>query len=115
MFSLSVNDKEPFPPGNKVSNISEKCTEIELNEDSILNDISFSISLICEINSFLAKFKSSIFPVISSCLNLVIQSLLLPNNLLFLYFLVEFHNFLFHFLNYVATIHQFEHEQDFLH
>ena len=59
MFSLSVNDKEPFPPGNKVSNISEKCTEIELNEDSILNDISFSISLICEINSFLAKFKSS--------------------------------------------------------
>ena len=65
IFSLSVNDKEPLPPGNNVSNISEKCTEIELNEDSILNSISFSISLICETSSFLANLRSSIFFEIS--------------------------------------------------
>ena len=65
IFSLSVKDNEPFPPGNNVSNISEKCTDIELNEESILNSISFSISFICETNSFFANLRSSIFFVIS--------------------------------------------------
>ena len=69
IFSLSVNDSEPFPPGNNVSKISEKCTDIELNEDSILNSISFSISFMCDTNSLLANLRSSIFFVISTNLS----------------------------------------------
>ena len=58
IFVLSVKESDPLPPGNNVSNISEKCTDIELNDDSILNSISVSTSLMFNNNSFFESCKS---------------------------------------------------------
>ena len=68
IFVLLVKESDPLPPGNNVSNISEKCTDIELNDDSILNSISVSTSLMFNNNSFFESCKSSMVDCISSYL-----------------------------------------------
>ena len=67
-FSGFVNVKDPLPPGKSFSKTSSKFTEIVLNEFSILNLISSSISLIYFKSYFLVVFNSSMFVDISSYL-----------------------------------------------